>query len=56
MRACLALCGLESVASEQSLACGDGDKLRTAAGFVYGAMLSGALWSAIVLVAWSLIA
>lgn len=56
MQACLALCGLEAVESEQSLLHEKCDKLRTAAGFVYGGVLSGVLWSAIVLVTWSLVA
>ena len=56
MRLCSAACRAEAIDSETALLRGDCDKLRAAAGLVYGSVLSSALWSVIGLLAWRAIA
>ena len=56
MRACLAMCRAEAIDSERALLRGDSCKLSIATGFVFGGVLTSALWSVIGLLTWCAIA
>lgn len=56
MSTCLASCRTEGAEAERALLCGETSRLRAAAGFVLGGVLSGAMWSVIGLLTWCALA